>query len=257
MNTKTVAGYSPAQVLAAPSPVRRATYALTGPAPVALDSDARRYSILSRAMDVLLSAAALVVFAPIMLLAATLIRLTSRGGAIFRQPRAGLGGRPFTMFKLRTMYSGADDDKELFRGSNALRTGPSFKMKNDPRVTRVGRWLRQLSIDELPQFYNVLRGDMAMVGPRPVPLDEVRTDTAPQRVRLTVKPGITCLWQVSGRTEIPYEEWLALDVWYIRNRSLSSTSREISVDRSVNNILDPSVRPLSNMYRAAHRYTSG
>jgi len=221
MNTKTVARCAPARVLAAPGPSQQADYAFAAPAPAAFDRDARRYLRISRAMDVLLSAAALVVFAPVALLAAALIRLTSRGGAIFRQQRAGSGGRPFTMYKLRTMYVGADDDKELFRGSNAFRTGPSFKMKNDPRVTTVGRWLRQLSIDELPQFYNVLRGDMALVGPRPVPLDEVRMDTAGQRVRLTVRPGITCLWQVSGRTEIPYEEWLALDVWYVRNRSLA------------------------------------
>jgi lipopolysaccharide/colanic/teichoic acid biosynthesis glycosyltransferase len=125
------------------------------------------------------------------------------------------------MYKLRTMYPGADDDKELFRKFNSLPTGPCFKMKNDPRVTPIGRWLRRSSLDELPQFLNVLLGNMALVGPRPLPLDEVVTDTPQQRMRFSVKPGITCLWQVCGRTEIPYDEWLALDVWYIRNRSLS------------------------------------
>ena len=125
------------------------------------------------------------------------------------------------MYKLRTMYDGAEDDKVLFRHLNSLPTGPCFKMKGDPRVTPVGRWLRRSSIDELPQLWNVLRGDMRLVGPRPLPLDEVRTDTPLEKLRFAVKPGITCLWQVSGRTEIPYDEWLALDVWYIRNRSLS------------------------------------
>lgn len=223
MNSKTVAGYAPAQAqaLVAPSPSRAVSGTFAEPLPVAFDRRERRYLAVSRVMDVMFSAAALVVFAPVILFAIAVIRLTSRGGAIFLQQRAGLGGRPFTMYKLRTMYAGADDDKELFRGSNAFRTGPSFKMKNDPRVTWVGRWLRQLSIDELPQFYNVLRGEMALVGPRPLPMDEVRADTGEQRLRLSVKPGITCLWQVSGRTEIPYEEWLALDVWYVRNRSLS------------------------------------
>ncbi len=125
------------------------------------------------------------------------------------------------MYKFRTMYARADDDKELFRKHNVLPTGPCFKMKDDPRVTRIGRWLRRSSIDEMPQLLNVLRGEMALVGPRPLPLDEVRTDTPLQRLHFAVRPGITCLWQVSGRTEIPYDEWLALYLWYILNRSLS------------------------------------
>lgn len=179
------------------------------------------YPIAVRAIDFVLASLALVLAAPIILLAAIAIKLTSCGPAFFHQKRAGLHQRPFTMYKLRTMYQGADDDKELFRKFNSLPTGPCFKMKNDPRVTTVGRWLRRSSIDELPQFLNVLLGNMSLVGPRPLPLDEVRTDTPEQKLRFTVKPGITCLWQVSGRTEIPYEEWLALDVWYIRNRSLS------------------------------------
>lgn len=156
---------------------------------------------------------------PAVILAAVAIRLTSPGPVFFRQKRAGRNGVPFTMYKLRTMYNGADDDKVLFRSLNSLPTGPCFKMKNDPRVTRIGRWLRRASIDELPQFWNVIRGDMSLVGPRPLPLDEVRVDTPDQRLRLSIKPGITCLWQISGRTEIPYHEWLALDAWYVRNRS--------------------------------------
>jgi lipopolysaccharide/colanic/teichoic acid biosynthesis glycosyltransferase len=182
---------------------------------------ARDYLIASRVIDVLVSSVALILAFPIMLAAALAIKLTSPGPVLFRQPRAGRHRAAFSMYKFRTMYLGADDDKELFRKLNSLPTGPCFKMKDDPRVTTVGRWLRRSSIDELPQLLNVLAGDMGMVGPRPLPLDEVTDDTPEQALRLSVKPGITCLWQVSGRTEIPYDEWLALDVWYVRNRSLS------------------------------------
>lgn len=187
-----------------------------------IDARLRRfYPAVSRFLDIVLSLLALIVAAPILLFAAITIKITSPGPVFFHQKRAGKDQAPFTMYKLRTMYPGADDDKELFRKFNSLPTGPCFKMKNDPRVTPIGRWLRRSSLDELPQFLNVLLGDMALVGPRPLPLDEVVTDTPQQRMRFTVKPGITCLWQVCGRTEIPYDEWLALDVWYIRNRSLS------------------------------------
>lgn len=181
----------------------------------------RLYPLASRVLDVAVSLAALILSAPILLVAAVAVKLTSPGPVFFHQKRAGKDQEPFTMFKIRTMYAGADDDKELFRKFNSLPTGPCFKMKDDPRVTPIGRWLRRSSLDELPQFLNVLLGDMALVGPRPLPLDEVVTDTPQQRMRFTVKPGITCLWQVCGRTEIPYDEWLALDVWYLRNRSLS------------------------------------
>ncbi|MEK6643841.1 MAG: sugar transferase [Planctomycetota bacterium] len=181
----------------------------------------RLYRFISRTIDIAAAGIAIVIISPIILLTALAIKLTSPGPIFFRQARAGRDGKAFMMLKLRSMYSGADDDKVLFRNFNHLPTGPCFKMKNDPRVTTVGRWIRRTSIDELPQFWNVLTGDMALVGPRPLPLDEVQTDTPEQRLRLSVKPGITCLWQVSGRTEIPYDEWLALDVWYIRNRSLA------------------------------------
>lgn len=177
------------------------------------------YETAKRALDIVAAAFMLLCAAPVMILAAIAIKLTSPGPVFFRQLRAGKDGHPFYMYKLRTMVRSADDDKELFRKFNELPTGPCFKMKNDPRVTCVGRYLRRASIDELPQLFNILLGDMSVVGPRPLPLDEVRYDTSDQILRQTVKPGLTCLWQISGRTEIPYEEWLALDVWYIHNRT--------------------------------------
>ena len=186
-----------------------------------LSSAEKRYLVVSRVLDIALSLVSLICASPILLLAAIAIKSTSRGPVFFRQHRAGKDQVPFRMFKLRTMYADADDDKELFRKFNSLPTGPCFKMKNDPRVTRVGRWLRRSSLDEVPQFLNVFLGNMSLVGPRPLPLDEVRVNTPQERLRLAVKPGITCLWQVSGRTEIPFDEWLALDVWYVRNKSLS------------------------------------
>jgi lipopolysaccharide/colanic/teichoic acid biosynthesis glycosyltransferase len=196
-------------------------YALARPDAAARAGADRLYPAVSRAMDIAVSLIALILAAPVIALVAVLIKLSSPGSVFFRQSRAGKDQRPFAMYKLRTMYPGADDDKELFRKFNSLPTGPCFKMKNDPRVTPIGRWLRRSSLDEVPQFLNVLLGNMALVGPRPLPLDEVVAETPQQRMRFTVKPGITCLWQVCGRTEIPYDEWLALDAWYIRNRSLS------------------------------------
>lgn len=180
----------------------------------------RSYMVMTRAIDVTVAVMVLLLTSPLLLLSALLIKLTSRGPVLFKQQRAGFAGDPFEMYKLRTMYNGADDDKGLYLARNERKDGPCFKMRNDPRVTRVGRILRKLSIDELPQLINVLRGEMALVGPRPLPLNEAKTDTLQQRLRMSVKPGLTCLWQVSGRTEIPYEEWLALDIWYIRNQSL-------------------------------------
>ena len=177
------------------------------------------YAIAKRGLDIVVALVALMMVAPVLAVAAALIQGTSPGPVLFRQQRAGRGRVPFGMLKLRTMYVGADDDKELFRPFNDLRGGPCFKMRRDPRVTAVGRFLRRTSIDELPQLWNVLRGEMTLVGPRPLPVDEVSDRTATQRVRHSVKPGLTCLWQVSGRTEIPYDEWLALDLWYVRHRS--------------------------------------
>jgi len=179
------------------------------------------YLVAKRVMDVILTAFLLVLSAPILLVAAVAIKLTSKGPVLFRQARAGQHGRPFIMYKLRTMYAGAEDERALFEELNELAGSPVFKVRRDPRITWVGRLLRKSSIDELPQFVNVLRGEMSLVGPRPLPLNEVRTQSWGEYLRLSVKPGLTCLWQIAGRTEIPYREWMQLDGYYVQNRSLA------------------------------------
>lgn len=152
---------------------------------------------------------------------ALLIRLTSPGPVLFRQQRAGLNGRPFTMYKFRSMVTNAEQLKHELEQLNEM-SGPVFKLTNDPRVTPIGRFLRRYSIDELPQLINVLRGEMSLVGPRPLPLDEVaRFDDVAHRRRLSVKPGLTCLWQISGRSELrDFKEWVRLDLEYIDHWSL-------------------------------------
>jgi exopolysaccharide biosynthesis polyprenyl glycosylphosphotransferase len=149
------------------------------------------------------------------------IRLTSPGPIIFRQSRAGRHGRPFTMFKFRTMVTDAEMQHEELQKFNQM-TGPVFKMERDPRITKIGKFLRRTSLDELPQLWNVLRGEMSLVGPRPLPLYEVaKFETPAQRRRLSMKPGLTCLWQVSGRNEVQnFEKWVELDLEYIDNWSL-------------------------------------
>jgi exopolysaccharide biosynthesis polyprenyl glycosylphosphotransferase len=148
------------------------------------------------------------------------IRLSSRGPILFRQERAGLNGRPFTMFKFRSMVNEAEQLKQELAALNEM-SGPVFKVTNDPRVTRIGRFIRRYSIDELPQLINVIRGEMSLVGPRPLPVDEVaRFDDVSHRRRLSVKPGLTCLWQVSGRNDVrDFREWVRLDLEYIDNWS--------------------------------------
>jgi exopolysaccharide biosynthesis polyprenyl glycosylphosphotransferase len=156
-----------------------------------------------------------------LLLIALLIRLTSPGPVLFRQQRSGLNGRPFTIYKFRTMVTDAEQRKHELEAMNEM-SGPVFKVTNDPRITPLGRWLRKFSLDEFPQLFNVLRGEMSLVGPRPLPVDEVRrfNDLAHRR-RLSVKPGLTCLWQISGRNEVKdFRDWVRLDLEYIDNWSL-------------------------------------
>jgi len=171
-----------------------------------------------RAFDVVVSAAALVLLAPVFMVVAVAIRLESKGPVFFRQTRVGLNGRPFSMIKFRSMYRDAEDRLQALRAQNEM-SGPVFKMKNDPRITRVGRIIRKLSIDELPQFWNVLTGKMSIVGPRPPLPAEVRQYERWQRRRLSMRPGITCTWQVSGRNGISFERWMELDLEYIDNWS--------------------------------------
>jgi exopolysaccharide biosynthesis polyprenyl glycosylphosphotransferase len=174
---------------------------------------------IKRVLDVVISAALLIVLLPVIAIVALLVKISSRGPAIYRQTRCGLYGRKFTLYKIRSMWDGAEDVLWEIKHLNEM-DGPVFKMRNDPRVTPLGRFLRKSSIDELPQFWNVLKGDMSLVGPRaPLP-DEVKAYTPWQRRRLSVKPGITCLWQVSGRNEIDFHEWMKLDLHYIDHWSL-------------------------------------
>lgn len=161
----------------------------------------------------------LLLASPIILLAAIAIKIESRGPVIFKQVRSGINGRSFDLYKFRTMCRDAEKKKSELRELNEM-SGPVFKIRSDPRVTRVGRLLRKYSIDEIPQFVNVLRGDMSLVGPRPPLPSEVSRFEPWQRRKLSVKPGLTCTWQVSGRNQIDFEDWMRLDLQYIDNWSL-------------------------------------
>lgn len=173
-----------------------------------------------RLIDVVGSAVALVIASPVLLAAALAIKFESRGPVLYRSTRIGRGGRPFTFYKLRSMVKDAEQSRHHLTHLNEA-DGPIFKISRDPRVTRVGRWLRTSSIDEIPQFLNVLSGEMSLVGPRPPLPDEVSQYEPWQLRRLDVRPGITCLWQISGRSRIGFEEWMRLDLEYIKHQSLA------------------------------------
>jgi lipopolysaccharide/colanic/teichoic acid biosynthesis glycosyltransferase len=180
---------------------------------------ARPLPLWKRALDVLGASVALALASPVMLLAAVAIKTTSHGPVFFTQRRDTMSGRPFTIYKFRTMCVDAEQQKASLR-SRSEQDGPAFKMANDPRVTAVGSFLRKTSIDELPQLFNVLLGDMSLVGPRPLPCDESERCEAWQRRRLDVTPGLTCIWQVRGRSAVSFSEWARMDMQYIRSRSL-------------------------------------
>jgi lipopolysaccharide/colanic/teichoic acid biosynthesis glycosyltransferase len=171
-----------------------------------------------RLLDLLGASVALLLSSPVLLIAAVLIKLESRGPVIYKSIRIGRGARPFTFLKLRSMVDGADQHRQKLSHLNEA-DGPVFKIAADPRVTRIGRLLRMTSIDEIPQLWNVIRGDMSLVGPRPPIAAEVVQYEPWQLRRLDVVPGITCLWQISGRSRIGFQEWMRLDLEYIRHRS--------------------------------------
>jgi exopolysaccharide biosynthesis polyprenyl glycosylphosphotransferase len=158
----------------------------------------------------------LVCLAPVFLIIAAAIKVAAPGPVFFQQKRSGQNGAPFTLYKFRTMVTNAEQFKQELEAMNEM-TGPVFKVTNDPRVTPIGKFLRKWSLDELPQLFNVLRGEMSLVGPRPLPVDEVkRFENLAHRRRLSVKPGLTCLWQISGRNQISdFKEWVRLDLEYI------------------------------------------
>jgi exopolysaccharide biosynthesis polyprenyl glycosylphosphotransferase len=175
---------------------------------------------IRRILDLILAVIMLVIVGPLLMIpAAILIKLTSRGPVLFRQIRCGLNGRQFVMFKFRSMVDNAEQLRVELEPMNEM-DGPVFKSSNDPRITAIGKIIRRFSIDELPQLFNVLRGDMSLVGPRPPLPKEVAHYERWQRRRLSMKPGITCLWQISGRSEVSFDDWMKLDLTYIDNWSL-------------------------------------
>jgi exopolysaccharide biosynthesis polyprenyl glycosylphosphotransferase len=175
--------------------------------------------ILKRIMDIFVAMIVGLLTLPVTAISAILIRLTSPGPVFFKQERCGLNRRPFTMYKLRSMVDNAEQAQYELQLLNEM-DGPVFKSSKDPRITRLGKILRRFSIDEFPQLYNVLRGDMSIVGPRPPLPQEVALYERWQRRRLSMKPGLTCLWQISGRNEVSFQDWMKLDLTYIDNWSL-------------------------------------
>jgi len=174
---------------------------------------------VKRGLDIVLSTVLLVLLAPVMALIALLIRFDSRGPALFRQVRCGVNGRRFMLRKFRTMFEDAEERKESVRHLNVM-DGPAFKAKDDPRITRIGSFLRKFSLDELPQLWNVLKGEMSLVGPRPPIPEEVARYQRWQKRRLSMRPGLTCIWQISGRSKLDFETWMKLDLDYIDTWSM-------------------------------------
>lgn len=180
---------------------------------------ARPVPLWKRSIDIAGAAMGLAALSPVLLCIAAAIRLDSTGPVVFRQRRAGLGGKPFHIYKFRTMCNDAEKKKAALRALSE-QDGPAFKLKNDPRITRVGGFLRATSLDELPQLWNVIRGEMSLVGPRPLPVDEQNGCSQWQRHRLDVTPGLTCIWQITGRSEVSFADWVRMDVNYIHRRTL-------------------------------------
>lgn len=178
------------------------------------------YLVLKRLMDIVGASLGLLLASPIMLIVAILIKLEDpKGPVFFSQVRNGAYPKTFKMYKFRSMYIDAEERLQELMHLNE-QSGPAFKIKDDPRITKIGKFIRKTSLDELPQLFNVLKGEMSLVGPRPAIPREVEQYTDYQKQRLFVKPGLTCIWQVSGRNNIGFDEWVELDIEYIKKRSL-------------------------------------
>ena len=176
------------------------------------------YNLSKRIIDIIGSLIGLILLSPILIIVGILIKFESKGPIVFTQKRVGKDGKEFDMYKLRSMVVDAEEIKEKLKEQNEM-SGPMFKMKDDPRITKVGKFIRKTSIDELPQLVNVLKGDMSLVGPRPSLPNEVKEFETWMLKRLNVKPGLTCYWQVMGRNNIDFEDWMKLDVKYVNERS--------------------------------------
>ena len=185
-----------------------------------IDENRKRiYEISKRAIDIIGAGSGLLLLSPVIAIVACAVKFTSKGPVFFSQKRVGKNGELFDMYKFRSMVVNAEELKEKLAHQNEM-SGPMFKMKDDPRVTKVGKFIRKTSLDELPQLWNVLKGDMSLVGPRPSLPKEVEQFDSWMFKRLTVRPGLTCYWQVSGRNNIDFEDWMKLDVKYVEERSL-------------------------------------
>ena len=177
------------------------------------------YEICKRAIDIIGAISGLLLLSPVIVIVACAIKFTSKGPVFFSQKRVGKNGELFDMYKFRSMVVNAEELKEKLAHQNEM-SGPMFKMKDDPRVTKVGKFIRKTSLDELPQLWNVLKGDMSLVGPRPSLPKEVAQFEKWMYKRLSVKPGLTCFWQVSGRNNIDFEDWMKLDIKYVDERNI-------------------------------------
>ena len=185
-----------------------------------IDENRKRiYEISKRAIDIIGAGSGLLLLSPVIAIVACAVKFTSKGPIFFSQKRVGKNGQLFDMYKFRSMVVNAEELKEKLANQNEM-SGPMFKMKDDPRVTKVGKFIRKTSLDELPQLWNVLKGDMSLVGPRPSLPKEVKQFENWMYKRLTVKPGLTCYWQVSGRNNIDFEDWMKLDISYVEDRNL-------------------------------------
>ena len=177
------------------------------------------YLFIKRVIDITGSLAGLILLSPLLIIVGILIKIESKGPIIFSQNRVGMNGEVFKMYKLRSMVVNAEELKGKLMEENEM-SGPMFKIKDDPRITKVGRFIRKTSIDELPQLLNVLKGEMSLVGPRPSLIEEVLEFDPWMKKRLMVKPGLTCYWQVMGRNNIDFYRWMLLDIKYVETRSI-------------------------------------
>ena len=178
------------------------------------------YEIIKRLFDIICSLISIIILSPVFILISILIKIEDpKGKILFSQDRCGKNGKTFKMYKFRSMVHNAEELLEDLQKMNEM-SGPVFKIKEDPRITRVGKFIRKTSLDELPQIINILNGDMSFVGPRPPLVNEVKQYNEYQIQRLLVKPGLTCIWQVSGRNNIDFDEWIDLDLKYIKERNL-------------------------------------